>query len=204
MAEQQLSNISIVDFDFYGRSATNGGPLFHRNDYAISNSIAFFLTLRRGSYLYNPNIGGVLEGLLFKRISPVEITSYENSVTRAINANYGALVSQVETRIFYNSEYTKRVIEVQVFYVSNQTNETNLLSVFVNSKKEAIGVTLIDVNLEGDNLIAFVNLQLTAVNQPLTYNATLGVYSWGKYRLNNLKEGTETFDYIKNLVGYQN
>ena len=204
MAEQQLSNISIVDFDFYGRSATNGGPLFHRNDYAISNSIAFFLTLRRGSYLYNPNIGGVLEGLLFKRISPVEITSYENSVTRAINANYGALVSQVQTRIFYNSEYTKKIIEVQVFYVSNQTNETNVLSVFVNSKKEAIGVTLIDVNLEGDNLIAFVNLQLTAVNQPLTYNATLGVYSWGGYRLNNLKQGTETFDYIKNLVGYQN
>jgi hypothetical protein len=204
MSEQQLSNLSIVDFDFYGRSATNGGPLFHRNDYAISNSIAFFLTLRRGSYLYNPNIGGVLEGLLFKRISPVEIASYENSVTRAINENYGALVSQVQTRIFYNSEYTKRVIEVQVFYVSNQTTETNVLSVFVNSKKEAIGVTLIDVNLEGDNLIAFVNLQLTTVNQPLTYNATLGVYSWGSYRLNNLKEGTETFDYIKNLVGYQN
>ena len=204
MATQQINNLSIIDFDFYGRSATNGGPLVHQNDYAISNSIAFFLTMRKGSYLYNPNLGGVLDGLLFKRSSDEEIIQYQTLVTSEIVANYGALVSNVSTRIFYNNDYTKRLLEVEVYYISTQTTLSNSLSVFLNAKKDSIGVTLIDVNLEGDNLITFVNLQLQSVNQPLTYNSTLAVYSWGNYRLNNLKQGTETFDYIKNLVGYQN
>jgi phage baseplate assembly protein W len=200
----QINNLSLIDFDYYGRSSTSGGPLIHQNDFAISNSMAFYLTLRKGSYLYNPTYGGLLEGLLFKALSPEDAISYQNTITNDLKSKYSALITNVQTRIFYNTEYTNRIIEVQVYYTSLQTNETNSLSVYLNAKKDSIGVSLLDVNLEGDNLIAFVNLQLATVNQPLTYNVSLSVYTWGNYRLNNLKEGTETFDYIKNLLGYQN
>ena len=204
MANQQINNLSIIDFDFYGRSATNGGPLVHQNDFAISNSIAFFLTLRKGSYLYNPTLGGDLEGLLFKRLSDEDISIYQSKITNSLKLQYGALITSIVTKITYNTEYTKRVIEVQVFYISLQTNETNALSIYLNANKDSIGVTLIDVNLQDDNLIAFISLQFDKVNAPLTYNSTLEVYTWGNYRLNYLKQGTETFDYIKNLLGYQN
>ena len=54
MAET-ISQVSYVDFDVYGRPASQGGALLHKDDYAISNSIVFYLTSKRGSFLYQLN-----------------------------------------------------------------------------------------------------------------------------------------------------
>ena len=61
----EVPQINLIDFDVYGRSSNTGGALIHKDDFAISNAIIFFLTSAKGDYLYSPNKGGVLSQLLF-------------------------------------------------------------------------------------------------------------------------------------------
>lgn len=200
---QEVQQISYFDFDVYGRSSSSGGALIHTNDLALSNAIVFFLTLKKGTYLYNENLGGVLDVILFKRLSDRDLISFQTILSKTIQEQFEAFVKQVATQITYDFNSDSRIVEVQVYFISRITDESNLIYVYGNVKRDSLGVVLIDVNLTGDNLIAFVSLNQLKVNSPLTFNSTLQVYSWGNYRFNNLKEGTEEFDIIKNIVGYQ-
>lgn len=200
---QEVQQVSYFDLDVYGRNSTGGGALVHSGDFAISNSIVFFLTLKKGTYIYNSNLGGVLEELLFKPISDEFLIKKSNIISNEIQNRYSNLIRDVRCTINYNYNNNSRILEVQVYYVSVLTNENNILYVYGNVKRNSLGISLIDVNLTDDNLIAFVTLNQLEVNSPLTFNQTLNVYTWGNYRLNNLKEGTDTFNYIKNIVGYQ-
>lgn len=197
-----LNQRSLIDLDVYGRSANNGGALVHTDDFAVSNAIVFFLTAKRGSYLYNPNFGGVLERLNFKLINEATLREYSSLITTSIENNFSALVSEVAVIINYDFTKNNKIIEIEIYYTSIRTEQKNLAFVYIKPKADMLEQPFVDVNLEGENLQTFVVLNVQNVNAPLTYNQQIEVYTWGKYKLNKLQPGSEYFEYIKNLLGF--
>lgn len=93
---------------------------------------------------------------------------------------------------------------INVFFTSRQTNLVN--QVEFNTKpiiKETSTITIIDINLQDDNLLGFVLLQLGYPDQArfkLELNSEDGKWYWGRFRLNSFDENSSNFDEIFNAI----
>lgn len=194
----ELSQVNIIDFDVYGRSSNIGGALIHQNDFAISNAIIFFLTSAKGDYLYNPTEGGILQSLLYKLLDQKYVNYYTNQIIKILELKFGSLISSIDVQI--TSDFEKRMYVVDVFFKSKQTGVVN--QVEFNTRpivRETATITIVDVNLSGDNLLGFVLLQLgypDQVREKLLLNSEDGKWYWGRFRLNEFSENSDNFDQI--------
>lgn len=202
MPTTEIQQINLIDFDVYGRPSVNGGALLHKNDFAISNAIVFFLTSAKGDFLYDPNKGGILSELLFKLLTDSYIRFYENKINEILSLEFGSLITNIKTQIKTNFE--KRYYEVNVFYTSIQTNMVNQVQFYTQPKvKESAEVIYIDINLTGDNLLAFVLLQKTYPDQApfkLELNKEDGKWYWGRFRFNQFSESSDNFQNIFDAI----
>ena len=194
----EVPQINLIDFDVYGRSSNTGGALIHKDDFAISNAIIFFLTSAKGDYLYSPNKGGVLSQLLFKQLDESYASFYGNQISDALRLEFGALITNISCQIKTN--FDKRYYEVNVYFTSIQTNVVNQAQFFTKPLvKETAMVVYIDINLADDNLLAFVLLQKTYPDQArfrLELNNEDGKWYWGRFRFNNFDENSSNFEDI--------
>lgn len=198
-----LNQISYGDLDVYGRSSNEGGALVHYNDLAISNSIVFYLTSRRGNYLYRPSEAGILDDLLFKLNSPELIALYRDRIKKKLKDAYRTLITDIDIQIYNTDEYTNRVLQVEVYYTSIQTNESNALSFYLKGKPtNTIKKEFININLEGDNLLAFVILKKEDMPENSTFikNIDDGLWYWNEYRFTNFSESSSNFNEIITIM----
>ena len=198
-----LNQISYKDLDVYGRSANEGGALVHSNDYAISNSIVFYLTSRKGSYLYRPTEGGILDEILFKLNNPETLIFYTNKIKKKLKDVYRGLINDIDVRISNIDEYTNRTLQVEVYYTSIETNESNTLSFYLKAKPtNVITQNYTDVNLEGDNLLAFVVLKKEDMPENSTFIKSMddGLWYWNSYRFTNFSESSSNFHEIFGII----
>lgn len=198
----ELSQVNLIDFDVYGRSSNTGGALIHENDFAISNAIIFFLTSAKGDYLYNPTEGGILQSLLYKLLDQRYVNFYTDQITKILETKFGALISDVGVQI--TSDFEKRRYIVEVFFTSRQTSAVN--QVEFNTRpiiRETSTITIVDINLQDDNLLGFVLLQLGYPDQArekLQLNNEDGKWYWGRFRLNQFSESSSNFNEIFNAI----
>lgn len=198
----ELSQVNLVDFDVYGRSSNIGGALIHENDFAISNAIIFFLTSAKGDYLYNPTEGGILQQLLFKLLDQKYVNYYTDQIVKVLETKFGSLITNVEVQI--TSNFEKRMYIVDVFFTSIQTSLVN--QVEFNTRpiiRETATITIIDINLQDDNLLGFILLQLGYPDQArekLELNNEDGKWYWGKFRLNSFSESSSNFNQIFDAI----
>lgn len=194
----EVEQINLIDFDVYGRSSNTGGGLIHKGDFAISNAIIFFLTSAKGDYLYNPSKAGVLNQLLFKHLDESYASFYGSQISEALRLEFGALITNIDCKVKAN--FDKRYYEVNVYFTSIQTNLINQAQFFTKPLvKETAMVVYIDINLEGENLLAFVLLQKTYPDQAkfrLELNNEDGKWYWGRFRFNNFDENSDVFEDI--------
>jgi len=197
---QGFSKQTIVDLDVYGRNSTSGGALVHSDDYAISNAIIFFLTSSKGDYLYRPDLGGVLEGLLFKQITVEKANYYQSFISNALKSQFGALATDIQVSI--TPDYDNRLFKIDIFFTSVLSGEVNQVPVNLNMPKTELGKTYTPVSLVDDNLLAFVYVQKPTLTDPLIKNQSDGLWYWGNFKFTNFSESSsnfqEVFDTINN------
>lgn len=198
----EVSQVNLIDFDVYGRSSNTGGALIHQNDFAISNAIIFYLTSGKGDYLYNPTAGGILQSLLFKLLDQKYVNYYTTQISEALNAEFGGLISNISVEI--TSDFQKRMYLINVFFTSRQSGLVN--QVEFNTKptiKETSTITIIDINLTGDNLLGFVLLQLGYPDQArfkLELSKEDGKWYWGRFRFLEFDENSSNFQQIFDAI----
>jgi len=193
-----INQLSIVDIDVYGRSSQSGGALVHENDFAISNAIIFYLTSQRGDYLYESSLGGVLSELLFKLLTEDKAAQYASKIESEIITQFGAVVSDVSVVVTPN--FTDRYYEINIFYISVRTQLSNQAIFYTKPKYSSEEINYVDVLFTGDNLLAFVTLQIdSGLNKPLVYNNDQKWY-WNLFRLVNFNEESSNFQEIYNLI----
>lgn len=199
-----LNKKTIVDLDVYGRNSSTGGALVHENDFAISNAIVFFLTTRKGDYLYNSDLGGVLDKLLFKFLDENEAFFFSSQIQNELKKEFGSVIDNINVLIIPN--YENRYYEIRVFYKSLITNQNNEAVFFTKpiSMNNIESISYIDVDFEGDNLIAFVTLNLSNNYSKLVFNHKDGKWYWGKFRLNKLNETSPVFQEVFDLINTLN
>lgn len=195
---QETNKISLVDLDVYGRTSNAGGALVHQDDFAISNAIIFFLTTKRGDYLYRPSLGGLLDRLLFKLLDIDKARFYGEQIANELDNEFGALLDDIEVIITPNFE--ERYYEVNVYYTSIQTRESNQAVFFTRPKNEISQRVYQDVEFVGDNLLAFVALQKEKISDKLILNARDEVWYWGNFRLVNFNQSSDNFQEIFDII----
>jgi len=195
---QGFSKQTIIDLDVYGRNSTSGGALVHSDDYAISNSIIFFLTSSRGDYLYRPELGGILDNLLFKQLTVEKASYYQSIIANALKTQFGALATDIQVSIV--PDYDNRLYKIDVFFTSVLSGEVNQVPIPLNMPKPELGRSYTPVDLVDDNLLAFVYLQKETLSDPLIKNQTDGLWYWGNFKLINLTESSSNFQEIFDTI----
>lgn len=194
-----INQLSIVDLDVYGRSSQSGGGLIHKNDFAISNAIIFYLTTNKGDYLYRSDLGGILSELLFKLLDATTASRYSNIIANELQTQFGNLISDVTVSVIPNLK--DRYYEIEIFYISNQTQLTNQATFYTKPRTSTDEVNFIDIYFTDDNLLAFVTLQLEAgLNKPLLLNQSDGKWYWNLYRFVNFSESSSNFEEIYSMI----
>lgn len=201
MAET-ISQVSYVDFDVYGRAASQGGALLHKDDYAISNSIVFYLTSKRGSFLYQPSEGGVLDSLLFKLMNPELFNLYTSKISKKLKDVYRGLIKDINVIMYNLSQEDSRSIQIEVYYTSLLSNKDNQVIFYLKPKQNKLEIEYTNVQFEGDNLLGFVLLKKEDIPEEykLIKNITDGYWYWGNYRLVNFSESSSNYDEIISIV----
>lgn len=201
MAET-INQISYVDLDVYGRSASQGGALLHKDDYAISNSIVFYLTSKKDSYLYKPNEGGLLDSLLFKLMDEQLFSLYTTKISKKLKDAYRTLIENVKVNMYSLSDDDIRKIQIEVFYTSLLSNNENKVIFYVKQAEPKLDINYVDVYFEGDNLLAFVLLKKEDMPEEykIMKNISDGYWYWGIYRFITFSESSSNFDEIINII----
>jgi len=197
-----ISQVSLADLDVYGRSSPQGGALVHYNDMAISNSIVFYLTSKRGSYLYKTSDGGLLDDLLFKLNNSEIISLYITKISKKLKDVFRNLIQDIKVKIYSENDNSNRTINIEVYYTSIQTNQSNQLLFYLKPKQKELQISYTDVYFEGDNLLAFVVLKKEDMPEEynLIKNEEDGYWYWGTYRFINFNEDSQNFDQIFSII----
>jgi hypothetical protein len=199
MADEIKQKI-LIDLDVYGRTSSSGGALIHSNDFAISNAIIFFLTSKRGDYLYRSSLGGVLDKLLFKLLDPIAASSYASELTNTLTSEFGALIQGIQASI--TPDYENRYYLIEVYYISNLSGESNLVNFYTKPKSE-VPITIVyqDVDFEGDNLLAFIAVQKESLgDEKLIFNPNDNYWYWGNFRFTNFSAQSSNFEEIFSII----
>lgn len=201
MAET-ISQVSYVDFDVYGRAASQGGALLHKDDYAISNSIVFYLTSKKGNFLYQPSEGGILDSLLFKLMNPELFSLYTSKISKKLKDVYRGLITDINVLMYSLDEEDSRKIQIEVYYTSLLSNKDNQVIFYLKPKQNKLEIQYTNVQFEGDNLLGFVLLKKEDMPEEykLIKNITDGYWYWGNYRLVNFSESSSNYNEIINIV----
>lgn len=196
---QDIQKQTLIDIDVYGRDSITGGALIHEDDFALSNGIIFFLTSSQGDYLYRPDLGGILEGMLFKQLTPEKASFYQSKISRAIDSQFGALLTDIDVTI--ETDFENRMFRIDIFFTSLQSGQTNQVPIAVRvDKLESLGKAYVPVEFIDDNLLAFVMVQQPVVPDPLIKNQNDNIWYWGTYKLINFNEDSDNFQEIFDLI----
>lgn len=195
----ELTQIQVIDLDVYGRNNPGGGAMLHYDDVAISNAIVFYLTCNQGDYLYQPNSAGNLEQMTFKLMDNNTRIYHESNISNDLESAFGSLITNISVNIISHLE--ERYFEIEVYYTSIQTNQTNK-AIFNIAPKNTIPVTtnITDIQFTGDNLLGFVLVKKDELSNPLIKSMEDGKWYWGAYRFVNFDENSNNFNDIYYLI----
>jgi hypothetical protein len=189
------SNYFYQDIDIYGKEIREGTPLEYYNQEAIRQALFLFLTSRRGDFLRNPGIGGLIDYQTFKTMSEDNIQKASFTIRNAINTAFAPAVEIQAINLI--PDYENRILEYNVIYQDSVTLEINSVSIYTDTEYKSQKFTYEEVPYVNQNLYRFIVLQKTEnSNKKLVYNSDDGIWYYGKYKLINFSQADESFDQI--------
>lgn len=170
---------------------------------ALRNSLQHFVSMTGGDVLGFPQLGGLLDGLMFKNFNSSAVQNIVFDIYTNITENF---TEPIEVRdIQITPDYSKRLLSIVVLFVNPISNKVDSVSNYykLNAPQEKT-LKLVDVDYISDNLLAFCMTNKS--QQPkelLTFDAFQDKFIWGIYRFINLKNTDSKFADILSVCNLQ-
>jgi len=191
--------IDIIDFDWSGRTDLKGSPLRVENGDAIANAIQTYLQSRKGDYVNNPNLGGLLDNFNFRLIKN-EYVFEQNSILSDLSSRFSGLARVESVTIIPNRPLRITEITVNIFIYKSQKERS--LTLFKKTEFNYVKVVdYIEVDYSGENLVDFIQGNLMdQPKAPLYYNSDLDSWVWNSFKLINLTNSSDELQYLIEMV----
>lgn len=191
--------LEIIDFDWNGRTDFKGSPLKVTNGDAITNAIQTYLQSRKGDYVNNPNLGGLLDTFNFRRLKGNYVFE-QSTISSELSSRFSGLASVRSVTITPNRAL--RYIEITVNIYIYKTQEERILSLFKKTEFNYVReVNYIEVDYSGENLVDFIQGSLLEQpKSPLYYNSDLDCWVWNSFKLINLTNTSDELQYLIEMV----
>lgn len=189
---QTVDRIKYADIDLYGREDASGAIREYADDLAVSNAMVNWLTSKIGDYIYDPLLGGVLDQSLFKLMTQGKTEAIHDYFYNVITQNFGGVMTI--DKIVVNPDFENLTYEIEISYVSTLTNEVNLVQFSTRPPQSKGFEDFTEVPYVNTNLTNFVNMKLPLLpGVMIVKDDTTGIWTWGPYRLVNLREEDPNF-----------
>lgn len=193
--------MTLVDLDIYGRRSPNGGVTIHEQNNAISNAMVFFLTSKKGDFIWNPELGGLLHRLEFK-LNTTDMREVEQEIISSLEQLFGPVAIIDEVLVIPNHE--NRRFEIQVVWSSRLNSEQNGVRFEVSATRgnptnqKSKGVY--DVDYVGENALNFVLLNLSLQKGISLEKTGDDKWVWGLYKFTSLQPSDPYFYQITAII----
>lgn len=196
---KSTTRVTYDDIDVYGREDSTQAVFEYTDDLAVSNALICWLTSKIGDYIYQPQLGGILDRTLFKRMTQGRTNALREYFINAIESNFGGVISVENVIVDPDAEFQRYNIEIS--YRSLITGELNLVDFVTRPPVDVNSEEPVSVPYIGQNLDNFVKLKLPLMQGVIFKKDDITEkWNWGVYVLENLQETDYNFDYLFNLT----
>jgi len=183
------------DIDIFGRESQPGTAIEYTNADAIANALTFFLTLKKGEILRNPNEGGIIDLALFKTMNDTNVQKLGFQIKNAINNYFAPLIQLQEINLI--PDYENHILQYDITYQDLTTFTTNTVTIYTNTSYQYQNFEYSVVEYVEMNLLRFIQLQKTGdPSQKLLFNPDDGYWYFSKFKLINFTTSDIYFDSI--------
>ena len=142
------------DLNIYGQELPSGEATEVYDDDCIGNSLVMWLTSKRGDFLMQPNVGGLLSDVDFKLMSNLNIDLLIFKIQTELALNFSNLLTPTNIQVLPN--YTERYIEIKISYSVNSTQQNKTVSIYIDTVIKPDKFVYEDISYTGQNLEIFV------------------------------------------------
>lgn len=183
-----------IDVDIYGRQNTDGSALEYFDSDAISEALRDFVMSKRGDFLYDPGMGGILDTPLFKVMTPDSMEMLRFRIRNAIT-NYFTPYIQLKT-VDIIPDMNNRILQVNLIYYT-QNSEIKQTTIYIASDFDYEKKTYTNVEHDGINLYNFCIAHKSEMGlEKLILDTSDNIWKWGIYAFINLTTEDEYFESI--------
>jgi hypothetical protein len=191
--KSSMENI-LQDIDIYGREINTGAPKEHFEQEAVKNALTLWLTSKKGEFLYQPELGGILTPSIFKLMSDNNLDLLAFKIRNAINNSFFPSIQL--TSLDLNPNYEQRMLEISIQYINPVSLREEAVLIYLNAPQPEKRWSYEEIAYVGENLRNFVLLKKPEnIDKKLLYNSD-GVWVYGKYQLTNLTTEDAYFNEI--------
>ena len=169
------------DLNIYGQELPSGEATEVYDDDCIGNSLVMWLTSKRGDFLMQPNVGGLLSDVDFKLMSNLNIDLLIFKIQTELALNFSNLLTPTNIQVLPN--YTERYIEIKISYSVNSTQQNKTVSIYIDTVIKPDKFVYEDISYTGQNLESFVLVtKSTMAGKILQWNFEENCFCYGRYK----------------------
>jgi phage baseplate assembly protein W len=198
MAEEQEKSV-YHDLDLFGNENTDGSPKYYLEEDAVKNALTSWIGSKKGDYIHNPEIGGILDRFLFKPMNNQIASRMAFTLQNAIINEFVPEITLEELSVIPN--YENRLWEIYLKYINPFSNQTESLTIYTKDLTAKESLDYISVLYVGNNLYSFCEIKLPGMsNARILYNEDREKYVWDQYELTNFNSDDPRYEDILILV----
>lgn len=190
----------LEDIDIYGREDNNGSVIVHYGDDALKNAITFWMTSRKGDFVNEPEEGGPIDALAFKKIGEQNIEQITFSLENDIEEKFGGVLELEDIEITtHPTDYT--ILVIDIYYKSLITGNNETIQILTRTTPQDPPYELKEVTYTEENLYNWALLQINNLRgEKLIYNVELESWTWANFKLSNLTTADGYFSQLLTLI----
>lgn len=170
---------NLHDLDYYGYENSNGSPIVHYDEEAIKVALYNWLTSRKGDFVKNPNLGGVFDKALFKRMDKRTMSLLQLRIQTQLQSFVPAIELLGLSII---PDYENRLWEISIQYKSGLTAKPQALTIYTKDMSKKISLEYVEIDYLDDNLRNFCLIkQADMAGNILEFDVERDRWKWGQY-----------------------
>lgn len=198
MATEQEKSV-YMDLDVFGNENPDGSPKHYYDEDAIKNAFTSWIGSKKGDYIRRPEIGGIIDRLLFKTMDDRTAALMSFAIQNAILNEF---VPELELKeLSVNPDYQNRLWEIYIKYGNPLSNNTESIAIYTKDLSNRESIDYVSVTYTGNNLYNFCETKLPSMSGILVvYDDNREKWVWGQYELTNFSSTDSRYSDILTLV----
>ena len=189
----------IHDIDLFGRTDKKGNPIVHYDADAVANALSLWLTSKKGDFIREPDLGGVLDRVLFKQMTESKrellIFHIRNALTMYFDPPINLLALDVEP------DYENRLWKITVEFENPFNNVAQEVVIYTKDLSKKLSFEYEEIDYIGENLYNWCRIKQSDLHgKYIKYDSDRLKWIWSKYILNNFTSSDPYFYQIIELI----